>query len=231
MRRQLQERVVRYRTRQDNPTLALPFEEEPEPAPKILAFPAPPVPVEEEVRVSRSGPLRENRGSEGAATPAPAPQPILEFQSGALQEQAWRIRPVAPLRLRVSGHLKDMQIIAGAAILFLAAMAVIPYFGVTVHPNLILLSGMVCGSLLLTLLFGLLFVWGAGVTPGMKSAGLRLVNFDGMPASRWQRLWRVLGAIVSAGSFFIGYLWAVVDEETLYWHDHISKTYLTRSDP
>ena len=111
--------------------------------------------------------------------------------------------------------------------LFLGALLLIPYFGVSVQPHMSLLGGIVCGFLLLALLFALLFVWGVGVTPGMKRAGLCLVTFDGLPAPRRQRLWRIFGAVVSAGSFLIGFLWAVVDEEKLYWHDHISRTYLT----
>jgi uncharacterized RDD family membrane protein YckC len=137
---------------------------------------------------------------------------------------------VAPLRLRLAAHLRDLQWITGAVLLFLATLMLIPRFGVPLQPERVLLGGIVCGSLLLTLLYGLLFVWGAGVTPGMKRGGLRLVTFDGLPAPRRQRLWRIIGAIISAGSFFIGFLWGVVDEEKLYWHDHISKTYITLSD-
>ena len=233
LRQQLQDRVQRYRSRHENRNLALPFEQElepapPVPAPKVILFPAPAIPVEEEIRVHRSKPIRESRPNQ--STSEAPPQPTLDFHPAALREQVWMLRPVAPIRLRAAAHLKDLQLLAGAMMLFLAALLVIPYLGVTLHSNLMLLGGAVCGSLLMALLYGLLFVWGAGVTPGMRSAGLCLVTFDGIPAPRRQRLWRVFGAIVSAGSFFIGFLWAVVDEEKLYWHDHISKTYLTVSD-
>lgn len=229
MRQQLQDRVQRYRSRQKNRTPSLPFEEELEPPVKVLSFPAASIPFEEKIRVPPIRPARVHRAVE--AENPPAPQPVLDFHRGALQDHVWRSLPVAPVRRRVSAHLKDLMLIVSAAILFLAALQLIPCFGVAIHPNLILLDGVVCGSLLMTLLYGLLFVWGAGVTPGMKSAGLRLVTFDGLPAPRQQRLWRIFGGIVSAGSFLIGFLWAAVDEETLYWHDHISKTYLTPSDP
>ena len=228
LRQQLQDRVQRYRSRQENRTLALPFEQEQEPPAKVISFPSP-SPQIGEMRVARSRPARESRVVEAAAQHAP--QPALAFHPADSPEAAWRLRPVAPLRLRLSGHLRDLQLIACGTLLFLSATRLIPYFGIRIHFSLILLGGVVCGSLLMALLYGLLFVWGAGVTPGMKSAGLRLVTFDGMPASRRQRLWRVLGAIVSAGSFLIGFLWAVVDEEKLYWHDHISKTYLTTFHP
>jgi uncharacterized RDD family membrane protein YckC len=134
------------------------------------------------------------------------------------------------LRLRAAAHFRDLRLIAGAVLLFLSALPLAPYLGVPLQPGWILFAGVVCGSVLLSLLYALLFVWGAAVTPGMRRTGLRLVTFDGQPAPRSQRLWRVFGSIVSAGSFLIGYLWAVVDEEKLYWHDHISKTYLTLAD-
>jgi uncharacterized RDD family membrane protein YckC len=220
--------------RQENPTLALPFEEELAPPSKIISFPAPSSnpdsimdpPMQEEFRVPRHRPVRESPSIE----PASSPQAGLDFQPAALQEQVWRLRPVAPFRIRLRGHLKDLAWIGGAMAIFLLGLSLTRFLGVVVLPKLILLGGVVCGSLLLTLLYGLLFLWGAGATPGMRATGLRLVNFDGQPATRQQRLWRLLGGIVSGGSFLIGFLWAVVDEEKLYWHDHISKTYLTLAD-
>ena len=234
LRRQLQDRVQRFRSRKENGTPALPFEDEPEPSPKVISFPAPPPPAEEEIRVSPALPQRPHRphkmNNAFPTASATAPQPKLDFHRGALPDQVWRSRPVAPLRLRVAAHVRDLLMVAYAVLLFLATLLLIPYFGVTVQLQMGLLGGIVCGSLLLALLFALLFVWGAGVTPGMKRTGLRLVTFDGLPAPRRQRFWRIFGGLVSAGSFLIGFLWAVVDEERLYWHDHISKTYLALSD-
>ena len=63
----------------------------------------------------------------------------------------------------------------------------------------------------------------------MTAAGLRVVSFSGHKPSWQQRLLRVAGALVSAGSFLFGYLWVFIDEEKLSWHDHISKTVLTDS--
>ena len=228
LRRQLQDRVHRYRARQHDPDAALPFEEEPGPPPNVISFPAPAGLLEERVRLPQVRSPRPNRAN--SRVNMPDPQSALDFHRGALPDQVWRSRPVAPLRLRLAAHLRDMEMVAAAAALFLAALPLAPYLGVPIQPQLILLGGIVCGSLLLGLLYALLFVWGAGVTPGMKRTGLRLVTFDGLPAPRRQRLWRIFGSIVSAGSFLLGFLWAVVDEEKLYWHDHISKTYLTLAD-
>jgi len=78
--------------------------------------------------------------------------------------------------------------------------------------------------------FTLFTVFG-GSTPGMMLSGLRLVSFDGgVPSSR-QVLWRSFGYLISAGTCFLGFLWALWDEEHLSWHDRISQTYLTSAEP
>ena len=38
---------------------------------------------------------------------------------------------------------------------------------------------------------------------------------------------RSVGYVVSAGAFFMGFVWAWWDEDALTWHDRISHTYLT----
>jgi uncharacterized RDD family membrane protein YckC len=74
--------------------------------------------------------------------------------------------------------------------------------------------------------FALFTVFG-GATPGMMLCGLRVVSFDGgMPNSR-QMAWRSFGYLISAGMCFLGFVWALWDDDQLCWQDRISKTYLT----
>jgi len=82
-------------------------------------------------------------------------------------------------------------------------------------------------AVLLGLFYRFLWVLGNGETPGMKFAGLRLVNFDGRSPDRDQRAFRQVSSILSFLSAGLGLVWALVDEENLTWHDHISKTFLT----
>ena len=83
----------------------------------------------------------------------------------------------------------------------------------------------------ITLVFSLFyrFLWclANGDTPGMRFAGLRLVDFDGRPPDREQRCVRQIAAILSLAAAGLGLVWALVDEENLTWHDHISKTFPT----
>jgi uncharacterized RDD family membrane protein YckC len=66
-----------------------------------------------------------------------------------------------------------------------------------------------------------------GDSPGMRFAGLRLVDFDGRTPDREQRGIRQVASILSLLSAGLGLVWALVDEENLTWHDHISKTFPT----
>jgi len=74
--------------------------------------------------------------------------------------------------------------------------------------------------------FALFTVFG-GTTPGMMLRGLQVVSFSGESPTPRQMLWRSLGYMLSAGTFFMGFLWALWDEDALTWHDRLSHTYLS----
>lgn len=72
----------------------------------------------------------------------------------------------------------------------------------------------------------LMIVYSA-TTPGLRLVGLGLSRFDGTPANRSVRRWRVLVAWLSAASLGMGYAWAFLDEDVLCWHDRITQTHLS----
>lgn len=80
---------------------------------------------------------------------------------------------------------------------------------------------------LVTFLYKMLWCMGNGDSPGMRWTRLTLVNFDGQKPTRTQRLHRLASGVLSLCAAGIGLLWALVDEETLTWHDHISRTFPT----
>ena len=75
--------------------------------------------------------------------------------------------------------------------------------------------------------YRLLWCLANGDTVGQKWTRLRLVNFDGQTPTRSQRFYRTASGFLSLLAGGIGLLWGLVDEETLTWHDHISKTFPT----
>ncbi len=93
--------------------------------------------------------------------------------------------------------------------------------------SLTLLAG-VAGSLAISLWFTyqFLFIVYTGSTPGLHAARLKLVKFDGSPVLRSLRRWRVLASFLSGLSAGLGYLWCILDADSLCWHDRITRTHL-----
>jgi uncharacterized RDD family membrane protein YckC len=73
--------------------------------------------------------------------------------------------------------------------------------------------------------FGLFTIFG-GTTPGMMVRGLQVASFTGDSPSAQQLFWRTAGYMISAGTFFLGFCWALWDEDGMTWHDRLSRTYL-----
>ena len=97
------------------------------------------------------------------------------------------------------------------------------------HFTLSKLSAAVCATTLATVYlqyFTLFSIFG-GTTPGMMMCGLQVVSFSGEPPTPRQMLLRSLGYLLSAGTFFLGFLWAMWDSDELTWHDRLSRTYLS----
>ena len=75
--------------------------------------------------------------------------------------------------------------------------------------------------------FGLFTIFG-GSTPGMMVAGLQVASCNGDAPTPRQYILRAVGYLLSAGTFFLGFLWILWDEDGLTWHDRASNTYLAR---
>jgi uncharacterized RDD family membrane protein YckC len=78
-------------------------------------------------------------------------------------------------------------------------------------------------------LYGLVFAIAGADTPGMIWTRLRLTTFDGLPPELRQRLGRFAAASLSRCTL-LGLLWSLADEESLTWHDHMSRTFPTPRD-
>jgi uncharacterized RDD family membrane protein YckC len=64
-------------------------------------------------------------------------------------------------------------------------------------------------------------------TPGQSWMGIAARNMQGWPPDTRESLLRAFGYLVSLSAFMLGFLWALVDGESLTWHDRISGTFLT----
>jgi uncharacterized RDD family membrane protein YckC len=90
------------------------------------------------------------------------------------------------------------------------------------------LSGAVCLATfaIVYLQYFAIFTIFGGTTPGMMLRNLQVVSFTGESPSPRQMMLRSAGYLLSAGTMFLGFLWSMWDEDTLTWHDRISRTYL-----
>ncbi len=79
----------------------------------------------------------------------------------------------------------------------------------------------------LVVCYRLLWCFADEDSPGMRWSHLALINFDGQVPTRNQRIARAASGFLSLAAGGLGLLWAIADEETLTWHDHISKTFPT----
>ncbi|MGH9497005.1 MAG: RDD family protein [Candidatus Sulfotelmatobacter sp.] len=129
----------------------------------------------------------------------------------------------APLGRRMLASLVDGVIVAAASALF----GFIVWKITEVRPPGLQLLGFSAAVLCLSWAAYqyLLIVYTAG-TPGLRIAELELTRFDGTPATRSVRRWRVLASYLSAASLGMGYAWVFLDEDVLCWHDRITHTYL-----
>ncbi len=79
----------------------------------------------------------------------------------------------------------------------------------------------------LGLFYQFLWVLANRDTPGMRFAGLRVVDFHGRSPDRERRGLRQVASMLSILSAGIGLLWALVDKKRLALHDRLSKTFPT----
>jgi len=135
--------------------------------------------------------------------------------------------PVASLRERWRAALLD-----GALLLFTFGGMLALFTVLGGHIGFNRLDLIVAGAtfaLFYAQYFALFTIFG-GSTPGMMFRRLRVVSFHGGAPSSRQMVWRSFGYLISAGTCFLGFLWALWDEEYLCWQDRISQTYLTASE-
>lgn len=95
------------------------------------------------------------------------------------------------------------------------------------HLPAALVAGVVSGlTITLWFIYQYLFVVYTGSTPGLRAVRLEIVRFDGSSTTRSIRRWRVLASALSGLSAGLGYLWSMLDSDSLCWHDRITKTYI-----
>ncbi len=199
------------------------------PTAKIIEFPrfawGPPAPPPDQL----AGPVCEKPRILEVPEMEPAPPALGGITIEAVPREEALKRPgidvplqSAPLGLRIVAALVDGIILAAATALF----GLIFWKVASVRPPLAQITGLAAGiPCLFWATYQYLLVVYAGNTPGLRLAGLELTRFDGSSTTRSLRRWRVLAAYLSAVSLGMGYVWVLLDEDGLCWHDRITHTH------
>jgi uncharacterized RDD family membrane protein YckC len=100
---------------------------------------------------------------------------------------------------RAGGHLR-LDSLNLAVLAFIAAFFVLAYFG--------------------------LFTALTSSTPGLAWMGCEVRNLDGAYPTTQESLLRAFGYVVSISALLLGFVWALLDSESLTWHDRMSGTFI-----
>ena len=134
---------------------------------------------------------------------------------------------VAMLPQRAAAAVTDWAIVLAASAAFTAAgwktLSVLPH----TKP---FLAVAVLLPLIFWALYQYLFLVYAGRTAGMMTNRLRLSRFDGARPTWRDRKRRAIFMMLSCVSVGFGFLWALVDEDSLCWHDRITRTFVTQDE-
>lgn len=178
---------------------------------------APKKPSNSRAKTAKAVPGQQSFGFDDAASTYSAPANGVESANlcGA---------PVALPAHRLIAAAFDTSIVIIAVSLFIAVFRLAGGPIVMNKHTVPLVVGM---AAVFYLLYEILWCLADGDTAGMNWAHLKVVNFDGQVPDREQRLFRMAFGCLSLLAAGLGLIWALVDEESLTWHDHISKTFPT----
>jgi len=158
---------------------------------------------------------------------APVPSPETDYNPDARPQ-------TAPLNLRLMAAMVDGCVILTAFLAFTAAFALTvgklsatpatnPILGSMSLQTAAITSAVVLAFLIL--LYQVLFFTLGEATPGMRYARIALCTLSDDNPTRPAMRRRIFAMLLSACPLGLGFLWALLDEDGLGWHDRISRMY------
>ena len=190
--------------------------------------PKPRTRTEGSVRTSRPTPRRSKPAPEGQGTLdflPPLPAKPRELGS-SVEAVIFCEFPVATTLHRAVAAALDWSMVLIGYGVFLTAIRALGCELTLNKPTVLVFGGMFFA---MAFAYGLCFAIAGADTPGMVWTRLRLTTFDGFPPEMRQRLGRFAAASLSRCTL-LGLLWSLADEESLSWHDHMSRTFPTPRD-
>lgn len=189
-------------------------EETREPSEEVFEIPDSPRPRAEDFELEPDSRGRLEIVVESAESGAPS-------AASQLEEEAFQVAALGPRFLA--------GMIDGLLLLLSAGLFAFIFRFAGGHLRLVPLNLAVLGVI------ATIFIWSyfgmftalTATTPGLSWMGIEARNMAGWPPDRRESLLRAFGYLVSLSAFLLGFFWALVDGESLTWHDRISGTFLT----
>ncbi|HEX4311365.1 MAG TPA: RDD family protein [Acidobacteriaceae bacterium] len=163
---------------------------------------APPPPEWRSIHLDTEAPIREPKSSS-----ATVDQPAIY---------------VASLEDRALAALIDAALTLSAFLLFAMVFAVCT---TSLPHGRAALIGAAAALFSMWLLYQLLFFTLTDATPGMRYAKIALCTFEDDNPERSALRGRIAAQVLSALPLGLGFLWVLFDEDSLGWHDRITRTY------
>ncbi|MDA1315243.1 MAG: RDD family protein [Acidobacteria bacterium] len=132
---------------------------------------------------------------------------------------------IAPVRDRAIAGVLDFSMVIVALGVFLGVFHTI---GGTVGEGPEAFRTLAFAFIGLLFFYWIFYLRYVGETAGMSWMKLRVSSFDGKAPTPLQKWLRAGGTILSCCAAGMGFLWSLADEDTLTWHDRMSRTCLTR---
>lgn len=195
--------------------------------PKIIPFDS--IATRRATREQVARARRQTRPAASYRAPARISQQSLDLRPRAPRQQTvYDEAPIAAIRMRLKAALVDLALCAVGVGL---AASVFRLLGGTI--KLTYKTSFIYAAAVGTMLLAYHLFWClvGRETAGMRCFRLRLVTFDGSPPGWRLRLFRFAATCLGIGALGLGLVWALMDEEGLTWHDHMSKTFPTIHDP
>jgi len=129
---------------------------------------------------------------------------------------------VAPIEDRLMAAIVDAALVLCAFLLFVLVFAACTIHPPTGKPAVVAAGAALVG--LATLYQWLFFTYAEG-TPGMRYAKIALCTFDDENPGRKALQKRIGACFLAALPLGLGFLWVLLDDDRLGWHDRMTRTY------
>ncbi len=161
---------------------------------------------------------------------SPQPEPIIvQMAPEDVFVPLTMVPQTAPISLRLMAGIVDACIVAASLLLFTAGFALSashfsPTGTIRISPQPAAIAAAVTLAVF-GLAYQLLFFTFSDATPGMRYARIGLCTLSDDNPTRAAMRRRIFTHLLSACPLGMGYLWAVLDDDRLAWHDRISRMY------